>query len=386
MRAVIWRKCMETRNLLKIILINTIILFSLSYNNSFAAVTTTEIAKLANSLAPGEWGELTTTGADNAFSASNSIFEYCDKMVWDPVVKQVLFYGSSDPGGAQNTKFIRYLASTNAWDILPDPPFTGGIKHSYKHLAIDVKGRRMYYRPMGPDNRNFYSIGLDNLPAGWTKEADISGLSYVQDASALSYFGARNSIILNSGSSNKGHGLTEFSLVDKTWKSIPGTFKPAGVLHSIIECNPVHNVCIFGGGDDTNNLWKLNPDLTTVDLGAATPVGNLDTRFANTTVDPGTGDYLILTRDNKFYRYDVTTGAAGTWYLVGQGASIPPFNGYTSNAPTFHMSSTPISTYGVVMYVQWRDTGSKVWLYKHSPNSGTEIILPDKPAKPAISR
>ena len=347
-----------------------------------AANDGTEVGKLAETLNPGEWGELTTIGADAAFSASDSIFEYGDKMVFDPVQNQVLFFGSSDPGGAANAKFIKYEVATNTWTVLPDPPFVGGIKHSYKQTAIDIAGRRMYYRPMGSDSRYFSSINLDNLAAGWTQEADIDGISYVQDASALDFFAPRGTIVLHSGDVGGGKsGLTEFNPQTKTWSTMNGSFSPVGRLHAVLECNSVHGLCIFGGGDQTNNIWKLNSDGTTVDMGAGTPVNAFDTRFANTTVDSVTGDYLVLTSDDKFYSYDVVTGNQGTWSLIGQGAGIPPFNGYTSTESTFHMATTALNKYGVVFYVQYRNTGSKVWLYRHGAGLGN--VVPNKPGKPA---
>ena len=69
-----------------------------------SAADGTVIGELAETMAPGQWAELVSTGADNAFSASDSIFEYCDKIIWDPVGRQLLFYGTSDPAGKRRSK------------------------------------------------------------------------------------------------------------------------------------------------------------------------------------------------------------------------------------------------------------------------------------------
>jgi hypothetical protein len=344
----------------------------------------TVLGNLAASMQPGTWAELQSTGAHAAFSADESIFEYADRMVWDSIGKQALFYGSSDPGGSANHRFVRYQASTNAWTVLPNPPWAGSqnIAHSYKHNVVDVAGRRLYYRVMGSDNREFWSASLDNPGGGWTRRADISAINYVQDASALDYFGARSRVVLHSGDINgSASGLVEYNPANNQWSTLGGQYSPRGGLHAILECNAVHRVCIFGGGDNTSNLWKLNPDGSVVSIASA-PFSDFSTRFCETTVDPLSGDFLVFTRDNRLYRFDVTDGAAGRWTQVASGSSVPPFNGYTSNDSTFHMVAVTIDTYGVIMVPQWRSSGTKVFIYKHS--AGTRDSLP--PAAPANLR
>lgn len=342
------------------------------FSSNVIAADGTVIGELAETMSAGQWAELSTTGAHSAFSASQSIFEYCDKIIWDPVGKQVLFYGTSDPAGGGDRKFIRYAADSNSWQMLATPPFAGNIQHSYKQHAIDVAGRRMYYRPMGSGNTEFWSINLDNLSGGWTRRANISGVEYVDGAVGMSYFPARQTVVLHTGDSGSfagGSGLTEYDPSSNSWRMISETVNPEGNLHALIECNPVFDLCLFGGGDSTNNLWKLMSDNTIVNLGSGGPVGNMDVRFANTTVDPVSGRYLIMSRDDEFYEFDAVDNS---WALIGSGTSVPPFDGYTDQDATFHMSATPISNYGVVMYVQWREGGnSKVWLYKHAAGSGT---------------
>lgn len=341
----------------------------------------TPIGELAESMQPGQWRELATTGAQAAFSADESLFEYCDKLVWDPIQKQVLFYGTSDPASSNNDrKFIRYRASTNSWDILPTPSFASNIQHSYKHHAINPENRRLYYRPMGSTNTELYSISLDNVTGAWRRESNISGLDYLDGAVAMDWFPARRTIVLHSGEAGGAQsGLTEFNATTNTWRTIADNFTPRGGLHALIECSPAANICIFGGGDDTKNLWRLNADGTTQNLGSTGPIAERSTRFAITTTDPVTGRFLMMSRNDEFYEFDATVGTTGRWTLIGSGTSVPPFNGYVSNDSTFHMSATPISNYGVVMYVQWRDTGSKVWLYKHSAST-QDALRPNPPA------
>lgn len=342
----------------------------------------TALGNLAANMQPGTWAELQTNGADAAFSADESIFEYADRMVWDSIGKQALFYGSSDPGGAQNHKFIRYQASNNTWTVLSDPPWAGSqlIAHSYKHNVIDVTGRRLYYRVMGSDNREFWSVDLDNPNGGWTRRASIDNINYVQDASALDYFRARGTIVVHSGDVNsQGSGLAEYRPSSNTWAAISGLFSPRGELHSIIECNSKHNVCIFGGGDLTSSVWKLNANGTAVPVAPA-PFSDFSTRYCETTVDPVSGDYLVLNRENRFYKFDVTDGAQGRWTQIGSGSAVPPFVGYDGVHATFHSVAVSIDTYGVIMVPQWRNGGSKVFVYKHRAGGASDTLPPAAPA------
>jgi hypothetical protein len=327
----------------------------------------TAIGTLAESMSPGQWRELVTTGADAAFSADTSIFEYADRMVWDSIGKQALFYGSSDPGGSSNHKFIRYQAATNAWTQLPKPPWASSylIMHSYKHQAVDVANRRLYYRPMGSNNRDFRYVSLDNPSGSWVQRADVGDIDYVQDASALDYFHGRGTIILHTGEiSSTQSGLTEYDPRTNTWTGFPQAFSPRGELHALLECNVVHNFCIFGGGDLTRNVWRVNADRSITPLTQA-PFRDFSTRYADTTVDPVTGHYLVLTRDNEFWQFDAR--GSGTWTRIASGSQVPPFVGYDDVHSTFHGVATTIGSYGVIMYTQWRGSGSKVWLYKHAP-------------------
>ncbi len=342
-----------------------------------AASDGTVIGNLAESLQPGQWGELQTVGAHAAFSADTSIFEYADKMVWDSIGKQALFYGSSDPGGSQNHKFIRYQASTNTWTVLPNPPWAGSqtIAHSYKHQAVDVANRRLYYRVMGFDNREFWSVSLDNLSGGWTQRASVDNIPGVQDASALDFFHARGTIVLHSGDVGNGSGLVEYVASSNSWRAIPGVFAPEGGLHSIIECNPVHNLCVFGGGDLTRRIWRLNADLSTAPIADA-PFGDFSTRFAEIAHDPATGDFLVV-KGTQFWRFDGR--GTGTWTVIASGGAVPPFSGFSDNVPSDHAVMAPIDTYGVIMYAQWRDSGSKVWLYKNGAGGALDTVAPRPP-------
>ena len=352
--------------------------FALLGNQATLAADGTTIGQLAESMQPGNWTELNTIGAHAAFSASNSIFEYADEMVYDPVTKRVFFAGTSDP--TTNERFIEYRASDNTWVTLPQPPWMGGIKHSYKHHALDIQNRQLYYRPMGANSRSFFQVNIDNIDAGWKQLADISDIPYMQDASAIDYFPERGTVVAYSGDvkSQQYGGLTEYSPGSDSWTAIPGQFSPAGELHSVLQCNPIAKACWFGGGDLSNQMWRLNADGTTDALGAV-PVKNIATNKGTIiTLDPVSGDFLVLTDDEEFWKFNLATD---TWTQLPGGSSVPLFIGYpTSGQATFHAVAAPLSTYGVIMVAQWRPGGnSKVWLYKHQVAGNVDVISPSSP-------
>lgn len=347
-------------------------------SSAISASDGTVIGNLADSMQPGEWAELNTIGAHAAFSASNSIFEYADEMVYDPVTKKVFFAGTSDP--TTNERFIEYRTSDNTWVELPQPSWMQGIKHSYKHHALDVSARHLYYRTRGSNSRGFYRINIDNIAAGWKQMPSVSDIPYMQDGAAIDYFPARGTVVAYSGDvkSQQYGGLTEYSPASNSWSAIPGQFSPAGELHSVLQCNPVHNVCWFGGGDLSNQMWRLNPDGSTDALGPV-PVANIATNKGTiVTLDPVSGDYLVLTDQEGFWSYDIVTDS---WTQLPGGSRVPLFTGYDiPNQPTFHAVATPLDTYGVIMVAEWRPGGSQVWLYKHQSSVG-DTIAPSQPTE-----
>jgi hypothetical protein len=342
------------------------VVFSLAAVDS-AANDGTAIGRLAETMQPGTWAELSTIGADAAFSASNSIFEYSDEMVWDSVQKRIYFIGTSDP--LTDGKFIEYRASDNTWYINPNPPFLGNsVAHAYDHHAINSSDNKLFYRAFGGNNRDFWEY--NTATRSWSQKADIAGISYTQGASAMTYFPERGTVIFYSGDvDSTGGGLTEFTPGTNSWSSIPGKFSPLGRLHSIIECNPIHGVCWFGGGTESNQMWRLNSDGSTVAL-RPVPIANIEQiRGTIVTVDPVTGDFLILTAESGFWKFDIMND---TWEELPGSDKVPMFVNPPNRDPTFHAVATPMSNYGVVMLAQWRESGSKVWLYKHGQQTETD--------------
>jgi len=146
---------------------------------------------------------------------------------------------------------------------------------------------------------------------------------------------------------------------------------PMGDYQNFAEYNPVHKVVLFGGGNGNTDIYKLDG------AGQITKLNNaavgLGLTPARVTVDPVSGEYLVLNHDNSYYysifhAYDVI---ADTWKVLG----TPLTSGHSANSAG--VIAVPISTYGVTMFLA--NSPSRVFLYKHSPSAG----LSGKTRRPA---
>ncbi|MGI9302056.1 MAG: hypothetical protein ACR2RB_05020, partial [Gammaproteobacteria bacterium] len=135
------------------------------------AVDGTVIGDVATAMSAGTWVELPTINAD-VVSASESILEFSDEMIWSGATRSAYFIGTSDPNGNdEDNKFIEYRAADNAWQVNPDPPFFGGVRHAYDHHAIDADNGRIYYRRGGSNNREFWEYDIQMRQ--WTEKAEV---------------------------------------------------------------------------------------------------------------------------------------------------------------------------------------------------------------------
>jgi hypothetical protein len=142
-----------------------------------------------------------------------------------------------------------------------------------------------------------------------------------------------------------------------------------GDYHTLAEYNPVHEVVIFGGGENYSpyqafrTLYKLAPNGSITALRDA-PF-TLRVNLSIVTVDPVSGDYLVFGPNGEFYAFDVT---ANTWtQQTGTAPFASPKRDSSVTAVDLTVA-TPISTYGVVMFVKHipgNADQTKVYLYKH---------------------
>jgi hypothetical protein len=126
---------------------------------------------------------------------------------------------------------------------------------------------------------------------------------------------------------------------------------------------------LFGGGSGNRNIYKLDASGTVTSLGLA-PIP-LGTQQSIVTVDPVSGNFLVFGTNGSFYVYNIITN---TWQLRPQQNLFDPIHNGTS--AIWQVVATPVSTYGVVMFVKWNNSQSTVYLYKHT---ASETIAPSVP-------
>lgn len=328
----------------------------------------TNLSDKAAQMQPGTWAELSTTGFSGSLLENGcigNILGYSDSAMWDPIARQLRFMGSPHCGGAGGNpyKLIRYDDSSSAWtsctgnDSSCAASFITDQGHAYEHSALDPGSQTWYRRWYGSARVSKFSFGT-NGP--WS---DLPSMNhgYTQVAGGLAYFPelyGGGGLVFAQG------GYGEVHLWNKSqnqWNKV-ATGLAMGPYHNFAEYNPVHKVVIFGGGNGSSDLYKVNASGAVTKMQNA-PIG-LGIQQTIITVDPISGDFLVLASGGKFYVYRVTTD---TWTLQ---SGTPPVSSPLTSSLT-DIIATPISNYGVTMFLRYNYTSSKVYLYRHSAGSGS---------------
>jgi hypothetical protein len=160
--------------------------------------------------------------------------------------------------------------------------------------------------------------------------------------------------------------LIRFSFDTNQWMRVgPGKNLSMGGLHHFAEYNPVHKLVLFGSGDGSNDIYTVNSTGQITKKGDSPVV--LGPNHTITTVDPVSGDYLVFTMGRQFYVYDVI---ADSWDL--QSASVPIWTSRYSGKDVHGVVATPVSTYGINLFVTCNGGDCRVTLYKHSAGTRKE--------------
>ncbi|MEX0718707.1 MAG: hypothetical protein WD066_19085 [Planctomycetaceae bacterium] len=321
----------------------------------------TELGKLAASMKPGEWAELKTQGlveAHRARGASGAIFGYNEGAAWDPNSRQWLYCGGDHN---DRLRFVTYSADTNAWTVMENPPWSrGGTSHGYDHNTIDEKRGIFYYRPFSRKEIHRYDIAEKK----WSSLPPMDTREYIACCTGVTWFPELEGIVVanSAGGGPKGHVLL-YTVEDEKWTQL-GKDLPMGVYHTFSEYSPVHKVVIFGGGNGSSDLHKLDAERNVTTL-KKSPL-NVGTMQTIITADPVSGDYLVFGKDGSFHVYDVTKDE----WTKQDTTDVPIFK--PTRQPTilvWHVTASPVSNYGVTMFVKYVATDEPrgwVYLYKHA--------------------
>jgi len=333
---------------------------------TLASGAPTQLAQLAGSLTPGTWATLATMNINATLldpgGASGYITGDAESIKWDPLTRQLFFLGMDHhPNTGQ--RFVSYSDSTNTWQILPQTSWmaTGGVHHGYDHKALDVAHRYLYVRGQYMD-RSVYRYQIDTKT--WERVQDNNVLEYSQCCGGWDYFPELNGVVWFQGSDTQSGstfygGLFLRDDLTGSWRRLGARATyVSGDYNNFAEYNPKHKVVIFGGG--SRDLYKLDSSggVTTLNP-APVSIGN---RSGVVTMDPVSGNYLVLSNtNNSFHSYNV---ASDTWQLL-PASPIFQFQANPPNGGIFGVVATPISTYGVSLFVQCATNNCVVRLYKH---------------------
>lgn len=316
----------------------------------------TALSRAAAAMQPGEWRILQNGGDSSGWSfslldtAGDNILNYADKGLWNPNTREIHFLGKGCCG--EVFKFITYTDNTDHWAQEPKPywdcsPADNCLGHGYEHSTIDPKTGNVFWRPYNS------AIIYRWTRATKTWSALPSGPNPTI-AVAIQYFPELGGFVL------VGAGQIHlFSEATNSWTQL-ATGLAMGEYHNVASYNPVHQVVIFGGGNGSSNLYKIDSSRRITAIQSA-PV-NVGIQVSIFTVDPASGRHLLLGSGGGFYQYDVGTN---TWASIG-GSSVPIWA--PDSNKTVYRVAVPISSYGVIAFLTTytSDSNTKVYLYKHA--------------------
>jgi hypothetical protein len=309
-----------------------------------ARASDTVIAKLAVSMKPGTWAELPTKGftADFLKVQNHHILEYTDTATWDPKSRQVLFVGQ---GHYSAVKFISYSAAANSWKLMPTPSWwqgdpnigKGPIGHAYENNTIDAAKGLFYHHQSATRLVHRYDIAKNE----WSTLPEIKGAATAH-GTALVYFPERKGLVRVLG------GTVHFFDEDKNVWSLLKEKTPMGPYHNIAKYNPVDRSVIFGAGNGSKTLYRMDAQGAITQLKDAPFVIRVSSTV--TAVDPVSGDLLVFSMEDKgkFHALDMKKNK---WRQL-------------RDAPLAEGVTASIGAHGVTMVFANRPT--KVYLYKHT--------------------
>jgi hypothetical protein len=305
----------------------------------------TELAKVAAAMKPGTWAELKTEGYTTELLGKHDILVYSDRAVWDPNSRQVLFIGQDHL--RPPPRFIVYHEKTNRWEAKPTPAWAEKLKwfHAYENNAIDAATGRFFHHPSA--SRIVHE--LDITTGKWNTLPEIKGAAEGH-GTALEYFPERKGLVRVLG------GTVHFyDEGKKTWTVVAKKL-PMGGYHNFAAYSAVHRVVLFGGGNDSQDVYRLDTAGKIAPVARAPAVVGIG-RSIN-WVDPVSGELLVLHKTGKFFAYDPGADAWRELSLTGFPIHL--------RGSGHHVIAAPIASYGVTMLFTSPSRGLKVYLYKHA--------------------
>jgi len=319
----------------------------------------TDLADAAEEMQPGEWRTLQTQDIGNALGDRASggvghILPYADKLHWDPAGGKIYYTGSDDPGDGR--RLVAYDVASNTWQVLPDPWGGSGVAHQYGLVDIDVRSRLIY--SIMPDGGYGQVYDISN--------GDFSSLSMPSTAysccGAAAYFPDRQTLVYA-----WGRDLWERNQSGQ-WRIASGNITTS--YHAVAHYNPVHELVVFGGGNDSSfSFYSMDKSGQVRSLGR--PPMILQSPRIEFVAEPESGDFLVFGRGQNLYRYDPTDDNWSAQSVAGVPSII--WAGNSSNL--LSTLGTALPEYGVLFFVSCESGGTcGVNIYKYG--EGATAPLP----------
>lgn len=322
------------------------------------------LAQLVATMNAGDLEQLTTVNMLPVITqAAGNIGFFATDMGWDSASHKLFFVGASH---GQPPRFVEYDEATNTWTHLADPYWFPSGLHGYDHSEVDLSRSEFYHMPYFNRTGYRYDIATDTWSALTTVPDGLagywrttSGVAWFPEMDALIVYNAPG-VIKYSRASNTW-SLIEYIADDLGWQGLVGEVwvpQPDAGWSTIAEYNPVHGVVLFGAGVyGPRKIFKLDAAGTITQLADAPIDLQITASSTVLTVDPVSGDYIVVTTDRDLYSYDITTD---TWTLLDTGIPLPT----GANTSTI---AAPIPDYGVIFFASsFQSSVSQAWIYKHA--------------------
>ncbi len=331
------------------------------------------LSDVAAQLQPGQWTVFNTptdgsnytsdlliscTGSDCA----DNILNYAHEGHWNPFTRELHFIGQGH--GGRLLKHISYSEATNRWSIEAKPywdcspmPDCYSLVHNYDQTTLDPRTGDLFARKFNSTQVYRWTRSTKTwtqLPAAPNPGVALA-LEYFPEMGGLLLLGAGQAHILRDNGS--------------TWQQLASGLQMGG-YGNIASYNPTHEIVIFGGGESSRNLYKVNAT-GQVEAIAAAPAG-MGVLSALLIWDPATSRHLALTSGGGFYEYDV---ASNSWRNLD--ASTVPAS-QRSNRVEWR-AAIPVSAYGIVLLLTFDFGNSRIHAYRH----GASLSIPPDSTPPA---
>jgi hypothetical protein len=210
----------------------------------------------------------------------------------------------------------------------------------------------------------------------WSQTASAAAVG-IQVAGAAEWFPDMGVVVhvgLASGTSGEVWGYNEGT---NTWSRIGAAATyTMGNYDNVAVYSPIYHAIVFGGGNGSTNLWKLSASGSVTAVTTA-PIGINDSSPGGTifTVDPASGNFLLIDASGVIRELSFSTTATGTWTTVS-GVTAPFVNASPGNG-VYGVVAAPISAYGVTGFLVCGgvagcsgNAAPRFYIYKHASSTG----------------